>query len=346
MYPSGHTFVMLLATLLFGIVPCIANAQPEKKPVLRFNARGQFKIVQFTDLHLNEDNEDDDKTLALMEQVLDAETPHLVVLTGDILGSSAQPKRIMKLGAEPMIERQIPWAVALGNHDDEGTKDRPGLMDVITSLPYSLSQRGPKDIHGVGNYYLPVYSTDGQTKKWILYFLDSNAYPAHKSLGSYAWIRVDQVHWYYETSKALAAQHNDRGYPSLAFFHIPLPEYEQALTHGEADLVGHRHESICCPRINSGLFAAMLERGDVKGTFVGHDHVNDYESALHGIRLIYGRATGFSAYGREGFPRGGRVILIEADQTKFTTWLRLENGVKVQYQVAPRVRRPRSTRTP
>ena len=75
----------------------------------------------------------------------------------------------------------------------------------------------------------------------------------------------------------------------------------------------------------------MLERGDVKGTFVGHDHVNDYESALHGIRLIYGRATGFSAYGREGFPRGGRVIMIEAEQTTFTTWLRLENGVKVQY---------------
>jgi len=331
MHPSGHISVVLLATLLLGIVPCVAHAQPEKKPALRCDNRGQFKIVQFTDLHLKEDHEDDDKTLALMRLVLDAEKPQLVVLTGDILGSSVQPKRIMTRCAEPMVERRIPWAAALGNHDDEGTKDRAGLMDIIAVLPYSLSRRGPKDIHGVGNYYLPVYSADGQAKKWILYFLDSNAYPPHKSLGSYDWIRVDQVHWYYETSKALAAERNGRAYPALAFFHIPLPEYERALTDGKADLVGHRHESICCPKINSGFFAAMLERGDVKGTFVGHDHVNDYESALHGIRLIYGRATGFSAYGREGFPRGGRVILIEADQTTFTTWLRLENGVKVQY---------------
>jgi hypothetical protein len=47
--------------------------------------------------------------------------------------------------------------------------------------------------------------------------------------------------------------------------------------------------------------------------------------------LFYGRASGYSAYGREGFPRGGRVILLEAGKEMFTTWLRLENGVKVQY---------------
>ncbi len=99
----------------------------------------------------------------------------------------------------------------------------------------------------------------------------------------------------------------------------------------DANLAGYRYESVCCPQINSGFFGAMLECGDVKGTFVGHDHVNDYEGTLHGIRLIYGRATGFNAYARDGFPRGGRVILIEAGKDTFTTWLRLENGEKVQY---------------
>jgi Calcineurin-like phosphoesterase len=331
MNSTVKTLIVLLIWVLLGISPCGAASTSEKETPLRFNTEGQFKIVQFTDLHLKEDNEEDEQTLALMEQILDVEKPHLVVLTGDVLGASARPRQIMKLCAEPMVQRKIPWAVALGNHDDEGTKDRPGLMDIIMSLPYSVSQQGPKDIHGVGNYYLPVYSSDGQAKKWILYFLDSNAKPAHKSLGSYDWIHVDQVHWYYKTSKALAAQRNGRAHPALAFFHIPLLEYEQALVDPKADVVGHRHESVCCPRINSGLFAALLERGDVRGTFVGHDHVNDYESTLHGIRLIYGRATGFAPYGREGFPRGGRIILIEADKTTFTTWLRLENGVQVQY---------------
>jgi len=106
-------------------------------------------------------------------------------LTGDIPGASAQPERIMERGAEAMAERGILWAAALGNHDDEGTRDRPGLMDIIMFLPYSVSEQGPKDIHGVGNYYLPVYSSDGQEKRWILYFLDSNAYPTDKSPGKY-----------------------------------------------------------------------------------------------------------------------------------------------------------------
>ena len=331
MKSSVRAAVSLLVLVLFTSVPCGAQAPLERKPSLRFDTRGQFKIVQFTDLHLKEGNEDDPKTLALMKQVLDAEKPHLVVLTGDVLGAAKQPREVMTQCARPMAERHIPWAVVLGNHDDEGTGDRRGLMDIIASLPYSVSQQGPKDIFGVSNFYLPVHSSDGREKKWILYFLDSNAYPPEKSLGKYDWIHVDQVDWYRRTSKELTAQHNGRPYPALGFFHIPLPEYEQALAAADANLAGYRYESVCCPSINSGFFAAMLECGDIKGTFVGHDHVNDYESTLHGIQLIYGRATGFSTYGREHFPRGGRVILIEADKETFTTWLRLENGMKVQY---------------
>ncbi len=331
MNTSFKAMLLLLILMMFSSAS-LGQTASEKKPMLTFDAQGRFTIVQFTDLHLKEGNEEDGSTMALVEQVLDAEKPQLVVLTGDVLGASARPREIMTQCCRPMVERHIPWAVALGNHDDEGTHDRPGLMDIIVSLPYSVSQRGPKDIHGVSNYTVPVYSTNGQEKKWVLYFFDSNAYPPEKSLGSYDWIHVDQVHWYYETSKKLAAENRGRVYPGLAFFHIPLPEYERVLADGQADLAGYRYESICCPKFNSGLFTAMLERGDIKGTFVGHDHVNDFESSLHGIRLIYGRATGYSAYGREGFPRGGRVILLKADDPEtFTTWLRLEGGAKVQY---------------
>ncbi len=331
MRSSLKTVVLLLILVLLGVVPCSAESASEENMSLKFDAQGQFKIVQFTDLHLKEDSEDDDKTVALMAEILDAEKPQLVMLTGDVLASSEQPEAMMKLCSAPMIERKIPWAMALGNHDDEGTKDRRGLMNIIMSLPYSVSQQGPKNITGVSNYYLPVCSADGKETQWILYVLDSNAYPPEKSLGRYDWIHTDQVDWYRRTSKKLASQNGGRPYPALAFFHIPLPEYVHALTAADANLVGYRYETVCCPSINSGFFAAVLERGDIKGTFVGHDHVNDYEATLHGIRLIYGRGSGFNAYGREGFPRGGRVILIESDQDTFTTWLRLENGVKVQY---------------
>jgi len=110
MNSTVKTLILLLTWVLFGNGPCGAGSTSERKTPLRCNAEGQFKIVQFTDLHLKEDNEEDEQTLALMEQILDAEKPHLVVLTGDVLGASAQPRQIMKLCAEPMVERQIPWA--------------------------------------------------------------------------------------------------------------------------------------------------------------------------------------------------------------------------------------------
>ncbi len=91
---------------------------------------------------------------------------------------------------------------------------------------------------------------------------------------------------------------------------------------------GHRHEPVCSPAINSGFFAAMVEAGDVMGAFCGHDHVNDFEGKLHGMRLCYGRATGFGEYGRAGFPRGARVIRLREGRRGFETWLRLEGGVK------------------
>jgi hypothetical protein len=266
-----------------------------------------------------------------VRQVLDIEKPQLVMLTGDVLASCQQPEKMLRVCAEPMAQRGIYWAYAIGNHDDEGPKDRRSLMDIAASLPYSLCQHGPREIHGVSNYYLPVYARKGEAKKWLLYIIDSNAYPKDEKQGKYDWIHTDQVSWYNRTSKKLAGDRGGRAYPALAFFHIPLPEYEQIMTDGQANVAGYRYEAVCCPRINSGLFAAMLERGDVKGTFVGHDHVNDYEGSLHGIRLIYGRATGFNTYGREGFPRGGRVIMLQEDKEAFTTWLRLEEGVKVQY---------------
>lgn len=324
--------LMSLATVLSA-----ANTASAEEIQLKFDRAGRFKIVQFTDLHLHEGGHKDRQTLALIGEVLDLEKPQLVVLTGDILSGAAKRQETVALAAGPMVERKIPWAVVLGNHDDEWPKevekpkDRRGLMEMFVRQPYSVSKMGPAEIFGVSNYYLPIHDADGTRKKWVLYMLDSNAYASKKELGTYDWIRTDQIAWYSQTSRTLARERDGKPYPALAFFHIPLLEYEYALTDAQADVVGHRHEGVACPRINSGLFAAMLERGDVKGTFVGHDHVSDYEAQYRGIRLIYGRATGFDTYGRDGFPRGGRVIQLEENGETFTTWLRLQGGEKVQY---------------
>ena len=76
----------------------------------------------------------------------------------------------------------------------------------------------------------------------------------------------------------------------------------------------------------------MHEAGDVMGTFVGHEHINDFWGDLHGIRLCYGRASGYNTYGRDGFPRGARVITLQEGERQFETWLHLDDGTIVQKQ--------------
>lgn len=62
--------------------------------------------------------------------------------------------------AGAVTDKGIPWAAVFGNHDDEDGLSREEQNALMQGLPYSLVQRGPKDIHGVGNYILKVWSPD------------------------------------------------------------------------------------------------------------------------------------------------------------------------------------------
>jgi 3',5'-cyclic AMP phosphodiesterase CpdA len=298
---------------------------------LRFREDGTFTIVQFTDMHWHNGEPEDQRTRALLARTLDAEEPDLVALTGDVIAGNGcdDPAKSYRDAVAPIEERGIPWAATFGNHDDEGSVDRDGLMEVQMSCAHSLSQPGPEEVSGVGNYALSVQSNDGDISAAVLYFIDTNSY-AETDIGGYGWVRRDQIAWWLDTARA---QHTNavEDAPALAFFHIPLPEYDEVWDLHPCH--GVKHEAVCPPRINTGLFAAFHEFGDVVGTFVGHDHVNDYVGELHGIRLCYGRGSGFSTYGRDSFPRGARVIRLTQGKREFETWMRLEDDVKVTEQL-------------
>jgi hypothetical protein len=300
-----------------------------RRPALRFRADGTFTIVQLTDIHWTNGEEADLRARALIEGVLDAETPDLVVLTGDIIeGSQARdPAEACRQAVAPVEARGLPWAAVFGNHDDEGPLSRDQLFAVLRSSPHCLAERGPRNLTGTGNFTLRVASASGASLAAGLYFLDSNAYDA-RGLGDYAWIAHDQIAWYRRTSRRLAAEYaavtTAQPLPALAFFHIPLPEYEEVWRRSVCR--GNRGESVCGPPVNSGFFTALVEAGDVMGAFAGHDHVNDFEGELHGVRLCYGRATGYSGYGLDGFERGARVIRLQEGRRAFDTWIRLADG--------------------
>jgi hypothetical protein len=196
--------------------------------------------------------------------------------------------------------------------------------------PHALAERGPTDIHGAGNYVLPIVKSDSDEAAALLYCLDSGAYSDHPQVPGYDWIRHDQVQWYIKQSQEWKQRLQGKTLPALAFFHIPLPEYQTMWD--KTVCYGHKLENIAAARVQAGFFGALLQQEDVLATFCGHDHINDFWGELHGIRLYYGRAAGFNTYGKEGFQRGARVIRLTEGERSVESWLRLADSSVVDKQ--------------
>lgn len=292
---------------------------------LKFRADGTFKIVQFTDIHWVPGNSDSEEAAERMNEVLDAEKPDFVIYTGDIVFAKPAAEGFRK-AFEPVISRNIPFAVTLGNHDDEHDMTRREIYTFINKMPGNLTGT-VEGITGVTNFILPVNSSDGSKEAFLLYGFDSLAYSVKEETKGYDWIKPDQIDWYRKNSAALTAKNGGKPLPALAFFHIPVPEYNQAASDENTLLIGVRKEKACAPFVNSGLFTAMLEAGDVMGTFVGHDHVNDYVAQWKGLLLGYGRFTGGkTVYHDVPGGNGARVFELTEGKRSFKSWIRLKDN--------------------
>lgn len=308
--------VLLLGLLYKGSVQA-------ETPVLKFNREGKFRIVQFTDVHFKYGNPASDIALERIKEVLDAEKPDFVIFTGDIIYARPADKGMLAV-LELVADRKIPFGVVYGNHDNEQGMSREELLKVIQSVPYNLTTQA-EGISGVTNFILPVKSSDGNKDALILYCLDSHSYSSVKGIGGYDFLKADQIDWYRKNSEAFTAANGGSPVPSLAFFHIPLPEYNQAAADEGAILVGTRMEKACAPALNSGMFTAMKQQKDVLGVFVGHDHDNDYVVGWKGILLGYGRYTGGNTVYND-LSNGARVIEMTEGKRDILTWVRLAGG--------------------
>nr|GME17651.1 probable inactive purple acid phosphatase 29 [Ipomoea batatas] len=312
---------------------------------LRFDAKnGQFRILQVADMHYadgkathcldvlpqQEASCSDLNTTAFIHRMILAENPHLIVFTGDnIFGFDATDAAAsMNAAFAPAVSSNIPWAAVLGNHDQESTLSRKGVMEHIVGMKNTLSQLNPaEDIDGFGNYNLEVLGVNGSelASKSVLnlFFLDSGDYSTVPSIPGYGWIKPSQQVWFQHTSRKLkrtymsspAAQRAPA--PSLVYFHIPLPEYA---SFDSSNFTGVRQEGIGSASINSGFFTMMVETGDVKGVFTGHDHINDFCGEMMGINLCYAGGFGYHAYGKAGWARRARMVVATLEKTEKGVW--------------------------
>lgn len=316
-------YTLMVAWLVAALL--VAGSAHAKSPKLKFNKDGKFKIVQLTDVHWIYGNPNSDIAGERIAEVLDAEKPDLVVLTGDIV--FAKPaKEGMEAALAPIIERDIPFAVTFGNHDDEHDLSREQLLELVQGMKGNVSST-TEGITGVTNYTLEVGASRGNSTAAVLYIFDSNSYSRNEKVKGYGWIAHDQIGWYMEQSEAFTAANGGNPMPALAFFHIPLPEFNEAVRDESAFMIGSRKEAACSPKINSGLATAMLEKGDVMGVFVGHDHINDYAVNWRGILMAYGRYSGGNTvYNNITDGNGARIIELTEGAREFKTWIRIKEG--------------------
>ncbi|KAG6810005.1 hypothetical protein H0H92_013730 [Tricholoma furcatifolium] len=281
---------------------------PPRAPPLHFSRSGKFKIMQVADLHYSVSQgfcrdtdlepcvHSDNLTNTLVGKALDAEKPDLVVFSGDQLNGQRTTwdgKSVLAKFAKAVTDRGIPWAAVFGNHDEEDGAPKEEQLAMMKTLPYSLVDRGPKDVHGVGNYVLKVYSADpSKTQLLTLYFLDSGSYTKGTwdffgfNPTEYDWIRESQTNWFLQQSSLInpierpftpdSAKDIDHVWKArqeqitpdtrrlakpnaLMFFHIPLPEaYSKAdsdpQTHRPLDVGTHGQEAPGNAKNNAGFF--------------------------------------------------------------------------------------------
>jgi 3',5'-cyclic AMP phosphodiesterase CpdA len=301
---------------------CCQQAYTQERS-LKFNPSGKFKIVQLTDLHYIKGNPEADVALECINKTLEYEKPDLIIITGDLIyGTPAD--ECMKTLMDLISSKKINFIVLFGNHDDEFGLSRVELFEIIKAYPYNLTS-SVEGISGVSNGFYTLKDKDGKDA-FVLYYFDSNAYSKIEGIKGYDYIQFDQINWYREKSAGFTEKNQGRPVPSLAFFHIPFPEFAQAASDEKAPLIGSRTEVVCSPQLNSGLFAAMKEMGDVRGVFVGHDHDNDYLTIRNGIALAYGRFSGANTEYNNLKPNGCRVIELTEGESGFKTWIRLRDG--------------------
>jgi hypothetical protein len=320
----GFKKIVSVSLALVTFVSVLSAREKE----LRFDSNGQFKIAQFTDMHLYLGHSEyrdaqAEKTFARLSRVVSNEKPDLLVFTGDIV-TGGDGLRAWNRLIDSLNIYKLPFCVMFGNHDPE-VVSRTDMSKVIVSSQYSFNELN--DAKELADMELEVMSSKGDKVSCVLYCMDSHDYPKDRSLGKYAWFETSQIEWLRNCCMARRKANGGEPVNSLAFFHICLQEYGPAFDNPKNYKKGRRAENECPGALNSGMFAAMVETGNIMGVFVGHDHDNDYVVLEKGIALGYGRFSGdYTTY--TTFRSGVRIIVLDEGKRGFETWILEDEGRK------------------
>lgn len=314
-----------------------------------------FKVLQLTDIHIGGGSfsvKKDAWAMNAVSAMITAEKPDLVIVTGDIAfpvpyaSGSFNNLRATQIFAEMMEKLGVYWTFAFGNHDTEiySYYSREEICEYYEAqnFKYCLFQRGDDKVDGYGNAVIKVKNSAGAVTQ-ALVTLDSHSYTDGDAFGvlwKYDNIHQNQIDWYaseIDKINAYNASISAEPVKSLAFFHIPLPEYRDAWGEyvqndgkdtenvtfkygimGESmkeNSVGQQTYGVFCGIGRDKFFETASAKG-LQGVFCGHDHYNNFSVEYKGVRLTYGMSVDYLAYPgiwNEKAQRGCTVITVGTD---------------------------------
>ena len=155
-------------------------AELAAQPRLKFDGEGRFKIVQVTDMHINQKKGQSEVCFELLAEVIREERPDLVVFTGDQV-TELNPRATWVRLVEQMKTCGVAWTMVFGNHDHEQGMSREEIYEMVKETPKCLMSKG--NVKGVGNYVLEIEGKQSRATAAVLYFLDSHSNCELKEVG-------------------------------------------------------------------------------------------------------------------------------------------------------------------
>ena len=215
---------------------------------LATNSSSTLKIAQFTDLHhfpkdatsfyvdgrtinFEAGNYSSRKTIQLIRHVVERNPDlDLAIFTGDIIDGRPFKKEdpnsfveafselISPLNGENALKKTVPWIFIPGNHDNnESPWTKKDLLELF-SLPGALTPRA-------AGFNFTVTVSKGSSKKLRLWIFDSGGNHENPRYW-YETFNEETVEVYEKLSISLKEfRKKDEYNLGLAYFHIPLPEY-------------------------------------------------------------------------------------------------------------------------
>lgn len=273
------------------------------------------RILHLCDNHLGGETRQgslapsDERTISDWHRHTERHRPDLVVINGDLWHDNPRPGsglRLLERASRELSSLGVPWAFTWGNHDELDDYDEGHHL--LETAPGSL-YRGRRT-HG--NYRVEVRRSGGPSRPpgLSLFFLNTD----DRGLTAVPLSRATQF--------AAAAPA-----PGVAFFHIPIREYDSLYQPGlsqgvRLQGVGHARSA------NDAL--DVLSRGGIRACFCGHDHLNDYSVRKGSLALHYGRATGHAGYGGGQLRKGAKLIEMNLAGGSYTVTTVFADGTREQ----------------